>query len=110
MWGAYGAIQIGDVADERDRRHSAAQRVHRESGQSRRRRPNAAGQPTGNYQPEPFYNQTGAMNWIVAPQFQLTPFRGKLSIFQKIFIDTDAYIHLGVALRGHPGARRRAAT
>jgi hypothetical protein len=48
----------------------------------------------------PFASQVGKWNWIVAPQVQLTPFRGKLSIFEKIFVDTDAYIHAGVALNG----------
>jgi opacity protein-like surface antigen len=55
---------------------------------------------TGNYASLPFFNQTGALNWVVAPQLQLTPFRGKLSLFQKIFVDTDAYIHLGAAFVG----------
>jgi hypothetical protein len=54
----------------------------------------------GNYAPASFFAQTGQLNWIVAPQFQLTPFRGKLSLFQKIFVDTDAYIHLGAAFVG----------
>jgi outer membrane beta-barrel protein len=54
----------------------------------------------GNYAPASFYAQTGSMNWVVAPQFQFTPFRGKLSLFQKIFVDTDAYLHLGVAVVG----------
>jgi hypothetical protein len=48
----------------------------------------------------PFANQVGQWNWSITPQVQLTPFRGKLSIFEKIFVDTDAYIHGGVAFNG----------
>jgi hypothetical protein len=48
----------------------------------------------------PFTDQVAKWNWIIAPQVQLTPFRGKLSIFEKAFVDTDAYFHGGVALNG----------
>jgi len=47
-----------------------------------------------------FSKQTGKIKWMAAPQIQLIPFRGKLAIFQKIFVDTDAYIHGGVAFVG----------
>ncbi|HWL86717.1 MAG TPA: hypothetical protein VNO21_12995, partial [Polyangiaceae bacterium] len=47
-----------------------------------------------------FSEQTGRLKWIAAPQITLIPFRGKLAIFQKIFVDTDAYIHGGVAFVG----------
>jgi outer membrane beta-barrel protein len=47
-----------------------------------------------------FTDQTAKMNWVAAPQLQFTPFRGKLAIFQKIFVDTDAYIHGGAAFVG----------
>jgi len=47
-----------------------------------------------------FANQTGKINWVFAPQVQVVPFRGKLAIFQKIFVDTDAYLHAGVAFVG----------
>ena len=95
VWGAYGAIQSAtSLTSEID---SASPRNGFTANQVNHGPPIGT---TGNYQPEPFYNQTGAMNWIVAPQFQLTPFRGKLSLFQKIFVDTDAYLHLGVAFVG----------
>ena len=53
-----------------------------------------------------FADQTAKMTWVAAPQLTFTPFRGKLAIFQKIFVDTDVYIHGGVGVRRHPGARR----
>jgi opacity protein-like surface antigen len=54
----------------------------------------------GNFGSAPFTNQVGTWNWVVAPQAQFTPFRGKLAIFEKIFVDTDAYLHAGVAFNG----------
>ena len=44
--------------------------------------------------------QTGKMRWMAAPQVTFSPFRGKLALFQKLFIDTDLYIHAGVAFVG----------
>jgi outer membrane beta-barrel protein len=41
-----------------------------------------------------------SMQWVAVPQFQLTPFRGKLAIFQKIFVDADAYLHAGLGFVG----------
>ncbi len=50
---------------------------------------------SGNYK-----DQTGTMQWIAAPQLQAVPFRGKIALFQKIFVDTDAYFHGGLAFVG----------
>jgi hypothetical protein len=47
-----------------------------------------------------FGDQVAKMQWVAAPQATIIPFRGKLAIFQKIFVDTDAYFHLGWAFVG----------
>ena len=47
-----------------------------------------------------FKQQLGTIKWIASPQVTLVPFRGKLAIFQKIFVDTDAYIFGGPAFVG----------
>lgn len=47
-----------------------------------------------------FKKQLGTMNWVIAPQLTAVPFRGKLSIFEKIFVDTDAYLFAGPAFVG----------
>ena len=49
---------------------------------------------------DPFKNQLGTMETVIAPQITVIPFRGKLAIFQKIFVDTDAYIFGGPAFVG----------
>ena len=47
-----------------------------------------------------FGDQAGKMSWMATPQIVFTPFRGKLALFQKLFIDTDLYFHGGVAIVG----------
>ncbi len=44
-----------------------------------------------------FDSQTGKMKLFLNPQASFSPFRGKLAIFQKIFTDTDLYVHGGAA-------------
>jgi len=44
--------------------------------------------------------QLGGIDWVVAPQITLTPFRGKLALFQSIYLDTDLYISAGPAFVG----------
>ncbi len=47
-----------------------------------------------------FEQQTGKMGWMAVPQVTFSPFRGKLALFQKLFVDTDLYLHGGVAFIG----------
>jgi outer membrane beta-barrel protein len=47
-----------------------------------------------------FADQTGKLGWMANPQVTFSPFRGKLALFQKLFVDTDLYVHGGVAFVG----------
>jgi hypothetical protein len=47
-----------------------------------------------------FKNQLAGINWVVAPQFTAVPFRGKLALFQSIYLDTDLYFFAGPAFIG----------
>jgi len=47
-----------------------------------------------------FKDQLGTMDWILAPQLTVTPFRGKLALFKNIFVDTDLYFFAGPAFIG----------
>ncbi len=50
---------------------------------------------------ERFNQQIGQMNWFISvPQLTLIPLRGKIALFQNIFIDTDFYIFAGLAIVG----------
>jgi outer membrane beta-barrel protein len=50
--------------------------------------------------PEGFPRQVGRMRWGLAIQAVFIPLRGKLSIFQAGFVDTDLYVLGGVAIMG----------
>jgi hypothetical protein len=47
-----------------------------------------------------FTKQLGTMDWVVAPQVTLVPFRGKIALFQSIFADSDLYLFGGAAFVG----------
>ena len=47
-----------------------------------------------------FKKQLGGIDWVVAPQITLVPFRGKLALFQSIYLDTDLYFFGGPAFIG----------
>jgi hypothetical protein len=47
-----------------------------------------------------FEDQLAGMEWVLAPQITLVPFRGKIALFQSIFVDTDMYFFGGPAIVG----------
>jgi len=96
VWGAFGAGQLdtnltSEINEIAPRNIETAVNINHTV---------VNGAIAGNQTTAPFSNQVAKWNWVVAPQVQFTPFRGKLSIFEKIFVDTDAYIHAGVAFNG----------
>jgi len=44
--------------------------------------------------------QLGSIDWVVSPQLTVVPFRGKIALFQSIYIDTDLYFFGGPAFVG----------
>ena len=92
VWGGYGIASLPTaLTSEID--SSAPRNVFTKSNVN-------PGTPTDANNGTSFVDQTAKMNWVAAPQLQFTPFRGKLAIFQKIFVDTDAYLHGGAAFVG----------
>ncbi len=95
VWGAYGLVsmttnltdQISDTNEARD--------ASLPGGRNPRTAVNVAQSKYGG-----FKDQTAKMQWVAAPQVQIVPFRGKLALFQKLFVDTDAYLHAGLAFVG----------
>ncbi|HVN41859.1 MAG TPA: hypothetical protein VMT50_03675, partial [Steroidobacteraceae bacterium] len=93
VWGAYGAVssttylsdQIDSVAP-RDR--LTAINVNHTGTD-----PNAYGKAA-------FADQTAKLDYIAVPQLTFVPFRGKLAIFNKIFVDTDFYLAIGEGIVG----------
>jgi len=94
VWGGYGAISTETNLTEQINEHAprnpltATQVIHNDS-------------PFGNIGAGPdFADQVAKINYMIAPQLTFIPFRGKLAIFNKIFVDADFYIAGGVAIVG----------
>ncbi len=86
VYGGFGALNLS--TDLTDKVQDTAPRNSR----------TAANIPRAN---GPKYNdQVGKLKYMAAPQVTFSPFRGKLALFQKLFVDTDLYIHGGVAFVG----------
>lgn len=47
-----------------------------------------------------FREQVASMDWVVAPQLTAVPFRGKLGLFNDIFVDSELYFFGGPAFVG----------
>lgn len=91
-WGAYGAlIRIPTSLTDniqvvnRTRRQEDG---YRDSVTGRILAPNLGADLT---------EQIGGIEWVVSPQVTLVPFRGKIALFQSIYIDTDMYFFGGPA-------------
>jgi outer membrane beta-barrel protein len=94
VWGGYGLIQTTtDLTDQIDQQAPRNSRTAINIAPNGPNVPGRTGSPT-------FADQTAKMQWVAAPELQFTPFRGKLAIFQKLFVDTDAFLHGGVAVIG----------
>jgi outer membrane beta-barrel protein len=99
VYGAYGALKIETgLSDE-------IQKVNENRGCR-----DANGNPINFNDPncrltainmgQEFKKQLGTMDWVVAPQLTAVPFRGKLALFQSIYVDTDLYFFAGPAFIG----------
>lgn len=49
---------------------------------------------------ENFPDQIGQLTWMAHLQLEFIPLRGKLAMFQKVFVDTDFYIFAGAGFVG----------
>lgn len=92
VWGAYGALQSTTALSDHIQTVTE-QRRDTEAGSVNDQlvKPNVGPK---------FKNQLGTMNYVIAPQLTAVPFRGKLALFEKIFVDTDAYLFAGPAFVG----------
>ncbi len=102
VWGAFGALKINTALSDHVQDVNAARR----SASAQHAANDALGQPTidqrlvgTNLGPD-FHKQLGSIDWIAAPQITAVPFRGKLALFDSIFVDTDLYFFAGPAFVG----------
>lgn len=92
VWGAYGALQSTTALSD-----------HIQTVTEQRRDTEAGSVNDSLIKPNvglKFKQQLGTMNYVFAPQVTAIPFRGKLALFEKIFVDTDAYLFAGPAFVG----------
>jgi outer membrane beta-barrel protein len=45
-----------------------------------------------------FGAQLGRIDWVASPQVTFVPFRGKIALFQSLYLDTDLYVFAGPAI------------
>ena len=94
VWGAYGAVSLTtDLTDRIDNLPAPRDALTANNL-------NHTGTDPNHFGIAPFANQAAKIQYVAAPQVTFTPFRGKLAIFNKIFVDADFYIAGGVGFVG----------
>lgn len=96
LWGGSGALKFPtqlaeDIESTNTKRIAADRAAGRASLNSQLTAKNVGSK---------FTAQLGTMDWVLAPQVTLVPFRGKIALFQSIFSDTDLYFFGGPAIVG----------
>jgi hypothetical protein len=104
VWGAFGAVKVPTGLTDRIQAITAARRAPVEEGGENNDYPTNISinnlRTRESIGTNGFKNQLGRIDFIVSPQVTLVPFRGKLAIFQKIFVDADAFVFGGPAIIG----------
>jgi hypothetical protein len=96
-WGAYGVVNLNTaLTDEIDKVNKDRWDPSRNSDPRTQIDRNASMLSVGYDFPE----QLGKIKWVIAPQITAVPFRGKLALFEKVFVDTDLYFFGGPAFIG----------
>lgn len=93
VWGGYGLINYS--TDLTDQINTIAPRNNLTATNLTPNSPSNGGTSDND-----FNNQVSRLQWVVAPQITVAPFRGKLALFQALFVDTEAYLFAGLALVG----------
>jgi outer membrane beta-barrel protein len=91
-WGGYGGIKISAYLTDQIQEQNALRRQRPITDTERRL-------TAVNLGPN-FEDQLGSIDWVVTPQVVVTPFRGKLALFQSIYLDTDLYVFGGLGVIG----------
>jgi hypothetical protein len=104
VWGAFGAVKVPTGLTEKIQDITAARRAPVDQGGENDDYPTNISinnlRTRESIGRNGFKNQLGRIDFIVSPQVTLVPFRGKLAIFQKIFVDADAFVFGGPAIIG----------
>lgn len=92
LWGGFGAVHSTTALSDQIQTVTEQRRVTEAGSVSDERIASSVGLK--------FKDQLGTISYVFAPQITAVPFRGKLALFEKIFIDTDAYFFAGPAFVG----------
>jgi len=92
VWGGFGAIHSTTYLSDQIQAQNATRRAREITDTERRL-------TAVNLGPK-FEDQLGSIDWVVSPQIVVTPFRGKLALFQSIYLDTDLYVFGGLGVIG----------
>lgn len=84
VWGNYAAIQVDTALTDEIKEKGQTNEV------------NVLSLPRA----ENFDEQIARIKWMAAPQITFIPLRGKLGLFEKLFVDTDLYVLGGVGFVG----------
>lgn len=95
VWGAAGPLKLSTKLAE-DIEDVETQRRGIDPGATDRRYRLLTQKNIG---PE-FTKQLSTIDWAVAPQVTVVPFRGKIALFQSIYADSDLYFFVGPAFIG----------
>ncbi len=100
VWGAFGVVsETTNLTSEIDsvapRNPETAIQVNHTGGP-----PGGAPSTIAAASSQSFADQTAKLQYMIVPQVTFIPFRGKLAIFNKIFVDTDLNISGGIAFVG----------
>ncbi len=91
-WGGWGGLKLSTALTDNIQGVNATRRANPEGDLSRRL-------TEANLGPD-LKDQLGSMDWVAAPQVTVVPFRGKLALFQSVYMDTDLYLSAGPAFVG----------
>jgi len=95
LWGGYGFQYTANIADELQEK-AIEGRNCTERASTKACRLTAVNLTRNNLAQD----QLGKIQWVLAPQVTVVPFRGKLSLFSALFFDTDVNIFAGPAIVG----------
>jgi outer membrane beta-barrel protein len=92
VWGGFGAIHMSTYLTDQIQDQNALRRTRQITDTERRL-------TAVNLGPD-FNDQLGDIQYVVSPQISVTPFRGKLALFQSVYLDTDLYVFGGLGIIG----------
>ncbi len=93
IWGAHGTIKISTSLTDETQKVNADRKANQVPTSTDNRL-------TGENMGQDFKKQLAGYDWIAAPQVTVVPFRGKIAVFQSIYVDSDLYFFLGPAFIG----------